>query len=350
MRFYYLVLVFVVAGIGLWAVRDGPNDQERMVEPLLSARDAERKKPSNQTDTWGELAKRRAAEPRQAPSIRDVSVFDGEFNVRVHSFNVLREFMPGHDVPIADYYDSLAQLAHAGDTNAALELTFALMHCVGYATTKVELTDRINKMHQTHLVASPSRPEPLLVEDIYPWIEIEQQRYEVCKGLSKEQVAGYYDWFDLAAKLGDYFAQAGAIEWVLDRYWRTHGLGANVQGFEAVVHQLQMLAETGSYELGQSIEHLKAAREQGSIQALHDLALLYSADIVQPQNGYSATANAYANLRAASEVWQQIWGPGSYTYGKDLSRLSDRLRPYELSWAEGRARSILRDANCCRNP
>lgn len=101
-------------------------------------------------------------------------------------------------------------------------------------------------------------------------------------------------------------------------------------------------------QLRRAVDFMFAARAQGSLQAEHDLALLYAAEIVKPPNERSANANAYANLWAASEVWRQIWNPGSYNHDDDLRRLSNRLSTYELGWAEEQAQAILRARNCCK--
>ncbi len=343
MRKLFLFIGCIAAGIALWLGLDVPNRPDRTIDAqntavgpapvaILDPREPDAK-PSESNSVM-------AGKPG---AFRDVSVFEGAFNVRVYPSDV---FSP-REGPIADYYDSLAQAANSGDADAAFELGLALRRCPGIATTGQELDDKLNAMRQTHLVHGPYYLRPRLVEDTNAFIELERQRYEICKGLSNEQVTGYHDWFTLAAELGNYYAQTGAIERTQNNYWQTQGLVPDVQGFDDVVGVMKRLAEAEPEELGQAIRHLFEARAQGSLQALHDFALLFAAGVLRPANGHSATANAYANLRAASEVWHRIWSPGSYNYDENLRRLSNRLSIYELDWAEGQAQAILREENCC---
>lgn len=346
MRKRLLLIACIVAGIVLWAGLDVPNRLARSIDAhnapvspspttILDSREANAK-----------LAESDTVRDREADAIREVLVFDGAFSVRVNSSDVLRTLRP-REGPIANYYDSLAEAANAGDGYAAFELGFALSRCLGYATTEQELDDKLDAMQQTHLLQSPYYPRPRLLEDIDGFIENERQRYEICKGLSNEQITSFQDWFAVAAELGNYDAQLGAIERALERYWLTQGLGTDVQGFDDAVGVMTTFATAEPEELRQAIEYMFAARAQGSIQALRDLAVLYAAGVLKPPNELSANANAYANLRAASEVWHGIWDPGSYNYDEDLRRLSDRLSMYELNWAEKQAQAILREKNCC---
>ena len=291
-----------------------------------------------------------AADYADPDSSQVVAVFDGEINVRVYSVDAILKFIPFHEEPIATYYDSLKDAADAGDTDAALELGFVLLRCIGYATTKEELEQKVDRMLQTHLIESTIGQESRLVDNIQPYIEIEQQRYEICKGLSNEQVTSSDEWFDRAAELGDYFAQAGTMERGLEQYWLSTGVQHGVESFGEIALEMGRFAKQDPERFRQSFDHLNRAREQGSLQSLRDLALLYSANAIKPQNIYSSTANAYANLRAASEVFQQIWGPGRYTYKDDIQAMSEELGINELKWAEAQARAILREPNCCKHP
>lgn len=350
MRKRLLFIACIAAGIALWVGLDVPNRPDRTIDAqntavnpspvaILDPSGADAKPSESDTVTAGE-----------AGAIREVSVFGGAFSVRVYPSDVFDAVGPPREGPIADYYDSLAQAANGGDAHAAFELGFALSRCPGIATTEQELDDKLNSIHQTYLVHRPYYLRPKLVEDINAFIELERQRYEICKGLSKEQVTGFHDWFTLAAELGNYHAQMAAIGRVRDRYWLTQGLAPGVEGFDDVVGIMKMFAAAELEKLQQAIRHMFAARAQGSLQALHDLALLYAAGVLQPPNEHSATANAYANLRAASEIWHRIWEPGSYNYDDDLRRLSDRLSMHELDWAVGQAQAILREENCCKEP
>lgn len=350
MKLYISILLFILVGFGIWLASRDSSDPDNKIEAPRSDLAA---KPTLNPDTVNASADEagvKSASASNTGAVQSVAVFDEEFQVRVYSEDPLASITPFHDEPIATYYDWLAEAASAGDTNAALELGFVLMRCVGYATTEDELNKKVSRMHQTHLVDDPSKQEPRFVDDIQPYIDLEQQRYEICKGLSDEQVMGSDEWFELAAELGNYFAQAGATERALRQYWLSHGLDDGVETFNDIVRQVRLFADQEPERLRQSIDHLRKARERGSLQALRDLAFLYSANVIEPENAYSTTANAYANLRAASEVWQEIWGPGSYTYKDDLHKMSEMLGTYELAWAERQARTILREANCCRNP
>jgi hypothetical protein len=340
-------IAFIAAGIAFWVGLDVLNrpaqtidSRNTAVDPspvlTLDPRGADARPPESSVVMAGE-----------ADAIREVSVFGGAFSVRVYPADVFGAFRP-REGPIANYYDSLAQAANAGDANAAFELGFALNRCVGYATTEQELDDKLNTMYQTHLLEDPYNVRSRYVEDINGFIKIERERYEICKGLSEEQIATFHHRFTVAAELGNYFAQMGAIEHALDRYWLAQGLIPNVENFDDVVDAMSKFSAAEPEQLHQAIDFMFAARAQGSLQALHDLALLYAAEVLKPPNEHSANANAYANLRAASEVWRQIWSPGSYNYDEDLRRLSDRLSIYELNWAEEQAQAILREENCCK--
>lgn len=288
---------------------------------------------------------------REEPgSVRRVPAFDNAFSVRVHVFDMLDAITPLREGPIADYFGALAQSANAGDARAAYELGFVLYRCVGYATTAQELSDKVDTMSQTHLLQGPYYPQPQLTDDVHTFIEIERERYRDCKGLSNEQITGYYDWFVLAAELGDYIARSQAIELTRDHYLLSQGLAPDIRDFDDAVGIMNRIASAEPERLQQAAQHLFAARAQGSLQALHDLALLYAAGIMNAPNEHSATANAYANLRAAFEVWRSLRSPGSYDYGEDLRQLANSLSPYERNWAEVRAQSILLEKTCCRDP
>jgi hypothetical protein len=350
MRNRLLLIAGMAIGIALLASLIVPNRLDRTIAPQSTAVGPPREPALDLNRPDANLSESNTVTAGAADAIGEVSVFDHAFTIRVYSTDVLDAFTPYREEPITDYYDSLAQAGNAGDAQAALELGFVLQRCRGYATTEQQLDDKLNAMSQTHLLQGPYYPRPRLVEGIGAWMEIERQRYKICRGLSSEQIMGFHDWFALAAELGDYYAQTGAIRRARDRYWLAQGAAPVMHGFDDAVSIMTMFAAAEPEELRRAMEHMFAARTQGSLQALHDLALLYAARVLQPPNEHSPTANAYANLRAASEVWHRIWDAGSYNYDEDLRRLSDRLTLYEFDWAEDQAQAILRADNCCREP
>jgi len=339
----------VTIGIALWVVLNVPNRPVRTMDARNPSPVAQNAIPSgsNVTRLSDHQPTGNTFSAEEASTIPEVQVFDGAFTVRVYPSGP-DTFKPPRERPIADYYYSLAEAANVGDAEAAFELGLALRRCVGFAMTEKELNEKLNAMRQTHLVESPYDARSRFVEGIHHSIALERRRYETCKGLSNDQVMGYHDWFTVAAELGNYNAQMGTFQNALDHYWLTQGLAPNVEGFDDGVGVIRIYAEAEPEALSQHIGFTFAARSRGSLQALHDLALLYAAGILQPANGHSGRVNAYANLRAATEAWYRIRNPGSYNYDEDLRRLSNGLSIYELDWAEGQAQAILRQDNCCK--
>jgi hypothetical protein len=274
-----------------------------------------------------------------ASSAERIAVFGGEFTVRIEHVDLMpaRREQPG---AVVDYYDAFAAAATAGDARAAIELASALLRCVGHATTEEALRARVDRLQQTHMTESEGAQR--YAPDIEPWVELEHERYALCRDLSDAQLASRYEWAALAAELGSYPGRVRALGNLLDRYW-TLERGAAPEDDAGVFASLHALAETRPEPLSAAIGHTQAARANGSVQALYDLYFLYGSGVLAPDNGYSGAANAYAHLRAAAEAWGS-----SVDFGDRLQRLGDSLSPFEHDWAERRAREILRSANCCK--
>lgn len=290
-----------------------------------------------------------ATDPAGIDENREVPVFDGAFTVTVHPVDTMHETTAYADESVADDYEELANAAKRGDADAALELAYALRRCGDAATTEQALEDRLGAMLRTGRVGPPWFPEPTQVDNLAQYIDLERRKFELCAGLSGEQIDRAHDWLELAAELGNYGAQVNAMEEALDHYLLTNGISPHTApGLQGPAHDLQKFAAGAPEDFRAAARHMLAARAGGSVQALRDLALVYAAGALSPANGYSAAANAYANLLAAAEVWHQAMNPGSYRFDEDLRRFRRGLSSDELAWAEAEARSILREENCCR--
>jgi hypothetical protein len=97
-----------------------------------------------------------------------------------------------------------------------------------------------------------------------------------------------------------------------------------------------------------ALAYAQAAKARGSVQALEDLANAYAADLLQPDNGHTPLANAYAHLRAVHEIKQTPVSRIRQDYRETLHVLATALSPTELEWAEAEAQTLLRNPNCCR--
>jgi hypothetical protein len=336
-----LAIVTVVVALALWAVLSLHRSPEgapaaRATTPATDAESAAVPQP-------GQDSAQRDASVTRPGAVREVPVFDGEFTVRLAAVDIDTDLRPRPRAVIEDY-DLLAAAAHAGDANAAFALAMALTRCIGHPTSAEALHARVDRMQQTHVVESEGPPR--FVSDIQSSIELERKRYEECRDLSEAQIASRYDWLELAADLGNYRAQLGALGNALERYWMIGGGVSPLEdeGYAGYVATLQAFGAAQPERLGTAIRHTMAARESGSLQALESVGMLYAAGLLAPDNGHSAAANAYACLRAASEAWD----PSLYSLAAALPQLGSSLSPYELHWAEGQARALLRAPNCCK--
>lgn len=290
-----------------------------------------------------------AADPAGLDETREVPVFDGAFTVTVYPVETMHETTEYADRSVADDYDELANAAKRGDADAAEELAYALRRCNHAATTDQELEDKVGAMLRTGMVGAPWFPEPTEVDNLAQYIDLERRKLELCRGLSRQQVGRAQDWFKLAGELGDYGAQVSAMELALDHYLLTQDISpSGAPGLQGPVRDMEKFAAGAPEEFRTAARHMLAARAQGSVQALRDLAIVYAAGAVRPSNQYSPEANAYANLLATAEVWHQAMNPGSYRFDEDLRRFRRGLSGEELAWAEAEARSILREETCCR--
>lgn len=290
-----------------------------------------------------------AAEVGPLDEVREVPVFDGDFSVTVYPVQAMHERTEYTDESIAEDHDSLAGAAKRGDADAALQLFYALQRCRGAATTDEALESRVGAMLRTGMVGEPFFPEPTRVDDLARYIDLERGRLELCRGLTEEQIRHAHEWLMLAAELGDYGARASAMEESIEHYLISHGVTPDrAPGLQGAVGDARKFAAGAPAAFRAAAVQMLAARVEGSLQALRDLAIVYAAGALSPSNDYSAAANAYANLRAAAEVWQQAMPPGSYRFDADLRRFRKGLSADELDWAESEARAILREENCCR--
>lgn len=293
-----------------------------------------------------------AAQTREAPntgSPQHVAVFDDAFTVTVRPVPTMHERTRYAETSISADHDELADAAKHGDADAALQLAYALRRCVGAATSDEALDQRVRAMFRTGMVGPPWFPEPTGVDDFAPYIDFERRRLEICRGLTPGQIERAHDWFILAADLGDYGAQVTAMEVALDRFVldQVQSSGRD-PGFEGTVRDMGAFAAGEPAAFRQAARHMLAARAQGSLQALRDLALVYASGALDAPNDHSAAANAYANLLAVAEVWHASMNPGSYRFDEDLARMSRGLSAGERAWAEAEARAILKQEECCR--
>lgn len=276
-------------------------------------------------------------------------VFGGEFTVTVYPVPTMHETTAYADGSVAGDYDALAAEAKRGDGEAAVQLGYALDRCRGAATSEDALEERLGVMLRTGEVGPPWLPEPTRVDNLTFYIDRERQRFELCEGLTEEQIGRAYDWYALAAELGNYGAQSAAMQMALDHYSQTHHLTrSDAPGVSGIARDLEKFAAGDPQAFRTAARNMLAARAQGSLNALRDLAAVYAANALRPGNDYPSAANAYANLLAVAEVWHVAMNPGSYRFEDDLARFSRGLSAEEIAWAEAEARDILQQANCCR--
>lgn len=288
-------------------------------------------------------------EPAGLDQVREFPVFNGEFTVTVYPAERIHERSEYADESVADDYDTLAGAAKRGDAEAALQLFYALRRCKGAATSDQQLEDRVGAMVRTGMVGEPFFSEPTRVDDLARYIDLERGRLELCMGLTDTQIRDAHEWLMLAAELGDYGAQVSAMEVAVEHYVDSHGITPDSgPPLQSAIRGMQKFAAGAPDQFRTAAVQMLTARAQGSVQALRDLAVAFSAGALSPSDDYSAAAHAYANLLAAAEVWHQAMPPGSYRFEADLRRFRKGLSADELEWAESEARAILREEGCCR--
>jgi TPR repeat protein len=215
--------------------------------------------------------------------------------------------LPESNRPLAERLDEIERQARSGDPDIGYALALELMHCLEldghYAETANEL--------DTH---------PERTDSIARQIDALDEQREHCKGITSDQMRGFSDWIELAARRGsvraqiDYPTLAGQLlsspDHALDTAW--------IDNYKA-----------------NSLQFLQSAADGGSVDALNQLAHTYADGIMVPKD----ITMAYAYAFAVSQTGLVVTTP------KLLDFWAQGMTPEQIEAARAEGAKIF--ARCC---
>jgi len=104
----------------------------------------------------------------------------------------------GDDVPLADKYNELVDLAMAGDPDAALELAASLSRCLLAPRSEEQLTQKLATVTQTRRIEGSAAQ----VDDLEAVRKRVVRDYEYCEGVGSDQVLDHFLYMKIAAENG----------------------------------------------------------------------------------------------------------------------------------------------------
>jgi TPR repeat protein len=213
--------------------------------------------------------------------------------------------LPPSDAPLASRLSSLEDAAKNGDPDTGYALALELRECLG-------LDDRYDKL-QSDVRTNRKPPEALkAIADAL------DEKSEHCKGISPDDLKNYGQWMELAARRGSIAAQLGYPAF-----------------FGELLPQHALETEWIEDYKTNSLQFLSAAANEGSIDALSQLASTYQDGLLAPKDAIKAYSYEYAisqtgQVTSATKVLD-LWGK--------------ELTPQQIEAARQQGNNIYK--NCC---
>lgn len=231
------------------------------------------------------------------------------------------------DIPagsVSEYYEEWSSRAKAGDGDAAFLLHNSLANCKSRIESEEELNEAIDQLYQTHSTQTSDDGTPNTIpgfqDERLKIVETSLRKSFVkCKELTDEQMPNGSEWLILAANHGNAHAAR------------------------------QLAQELFVSDLGESIKYLEMAWLSGDLDALPELAFIYSKG--GPDGTDPVQANVYWSLYVMITKQLQEAG-GELLHAPPSEEITasyaSQLRPYEIEQSIAMAKQILRsNPNCC---
>jgi hypothetical protein len=232
-------------------------------------------------------------------------------------------------MPLAEAVQTLRAWAEAGDTDAAIELSWRLSPCTEHALKLAEHSEESERRQledvKTEEGVTPEQ-KAVRIRNVQGRIDEYVRQREACSAQPADVRASWLEWVDRAAQAGNTSAMRGYARMATDEYYDANDVRADL--------------DTAIERRDKSRAYLDEAVRRGDAEALRDIANAYSDSgrmTIYPIDAAEAYAYAYAATLAG------------ISRGNDLDeRMAEAARSLDgskLAEAEASGRRIYE--KCC---